>query len=135
VLVAQDALAHEETSRSHAAVDTVMPPADAQARRLVSCRLRLPHRGHHSVSAEGPDGSEVGKHPVFQWSGATYGSGGCDSGGECATALCNGCTPYQRLIGPVTLAEMTLAVNTSAKTALAKECHGMSFHTTTSVAY
>jgi hypothetical protein len=75
------------------------------------------------------------KHPVFQWSGAIYSSGGCDSDGECATALCNGCTPYQGLIGPVTLAEMTLAVNTSAKTALAKERHGMSFHTTTSVAY
>jgi hypothetical protein len=27
------------------------------------------------VSAEGPDGSEVEKHPVFQWSGAIYGSG------------------------------------------------------------
>jgi hypothetical protein len=32
-------------------------------------------RGHHIASAEGPDGSQEENHPIFQWSGAIYGSG------------------------------------------------------------
>ena len=63
----------------------------------VAAQIKVPSKGTVSV--------------LTQWSGAIYASTGCRPNGQCSTAICNNCPPYEGPVGPVTQAEMTLLVD------------------------